>query len=107
MVTRRGAGCHPPEARGLAGRSVGLARCRVSHLGRRDIPTDMGFHSGERAVQRRAGVEEDARAVGRGIGRTLTPAIARFLARQRLAVAASLDDRGRVWASLLAGTAEL
>lgn len=65
----------------------------------------MTFHSGERAVQRRAGVADEARAVGRGIGRTLTPPVARFLARQRLAVAASLDGEGRVWASLLTGPA--
>jgi predicted pyridoxine 5'-phosphate oxidase superfamily flavin-nucleotide-binding protein len=63
------------------------------------------FHSGERAVQRRAGVADQARVVGRGIGRTLTPPVARFLARQRLAVAASLDGEGRVWASLLTGPA--
>jgi uncharacterized protein len=63
------------------------------------------FHSGERDVQRRAGVADEARAVGRGIGRTLTPPVARFLGRQRLAVAASLDAEGRVWASLLTGPA--
>lgn len=63
------------------------------------------FHSGEREVQRRAGVEEEAGTVGRIIGRTLTPAASRFLARQRLAVAASLDPGGRVWASLLTGPA--
>jgi predicted pyridoxine 5'-phosphate oxidase superfamily flavin-nucleotide-binding protein len=65
----------------------------------------VSFHSGERAVQRRAGVADEARAVGRGIGRTLTPPVARFLGRQRLAVAASLDAEGRVWASLLTGPA--
>jgi predicted pyridoxine 5'-phosphate oxidase superfamily flavin-nucleotide-binding protein len=61
------------------------------------------FHAGEREVQRRAGVAKQAEAVGRIIGGTLTPAVARFLARQRLAVAASLDAGGRVWASLLTG----
>ena len=65
----------------------------------------MTFHSGEREVQRRAGVADEARAVGRGIGRTLTPPVARLLARQRLAVASSLDADGRVWASLLTGPA--
>jgi uncharacterized protein len=63
------------------------------------------FHPGEREVQRRAGVAEEARAVGRIIARTVSPPAARFLARQRLAVAASLDGGGRVWASLLAGPA--
>jgi predicted pyridoxine 5'-phosphate oxidase superfamily flavin-nucleotide-binding protein len=66
---------------------------------------DVTFHSGEREVQARAGVADEARDVGRIIGRTVTPPVARFLARQRLAVAASLDAEGRVWASLLAGPA--
>jgi len=56
-------------------------------------------------MQRRAGVADEASAVGRIIGRAVTPAAARFLARQRLAVSASLDPEGRVWASLLAGPA--
>ena len=63
------------------------------------------FHPGEREVQRRAGLIEEASSVGGIIARDLTPAIARFLARQRLAVAASLDAGGRVWASLLTGPA--
>jgi predicted pyridoxine 5'-phosphate oxidase superfamily flavin-nucleotide-binding protein len=61
------------------------------------------FHDGEREMQRRAGALEDAEAAGRAIGRTLPRGADRFLARQRLAVAASLDARERVWASLLAG----
>ena len=63
------------------------------------------FHSGEREVQRRAGVADEADAVGRIVGRTITPAAGRFLARQRLAAAATVDARGRVWASLLTGAA--
>lgn len=63
------------------------------------------FHPGEREVQRRAGVAEEARSVGRIIGHALTPPVARFLARQRLAAASSLDAGGRVWASLLTGPA--
>jgi hypothetical protein len=54
-------------------------------------------------MQRRAGALEDAEVVGRGIRDTLPRGTDRFLARQRLAVAASLDARGRVWASLLTG----
>lgn len=61
------------------------------------------FHSGEREVQRRAGVADEAREVGGIIGGTITPPMARFLAGQRLAVASSLDADGRVWASLLTG----
>ena len=87
-----------------------MADCTVRLPGLSHFPTfphlkDVTFHSGERDVQRRAGVAEEARAVGRGIGRTMTPPFERFLARQRLAVAASLDAEGRVWASLLAGPA--
>jgi len=63
------------------------------------------FHPGEREVQRRAGLTEEASSVGRIIARDVSPAIARFLARQRLAVGASLDAGGRVWASLLTGPA--
>jgi predicted pyridoxine 5'-phosphate oxidase superfamily flavin-nucleotide-binding protein len=63
------------------------------------------FHPGEREVQRRAGVVEEATSVGRIIGQELTSPIVRFLARQRLAVAGSLDGSGRMWASLLTGPA--
>jgi predicted pyridoxine 5'-phosphate oxidase superfamily flavin-nucleotide-binding protein len=63
------------------------------------------FHPGEREVQRRTGLTEEASSVGGIIARDLAPPITRFLARQRLAVAASLDAGGRVWASLLTGPA--
>jgi hypothetical protein len=63
------------------------------------------FHTGEIEVQARLGVREDAERVGRIIGSAI-PATARgFLARQRMAVAASLDEQGRPWASLLTGPA--
>jgi len=61
------------------------------------------FHAGELEIQRRAGVSEDAAAVGGIIGSAISPAAARFLARQRLAVASTVDPQGRVWASLIAG----
>jgi hypothetical protein len=54
-------------------------------------------------MQARAGVREEAEAVGRIIRSTIPQAAGRFLASQRLAVASSVDPRGRVWASLLAG----
>jgi predicted pyridoxine 5'-phosphate oxidase superfamily flavin-nucleotide-binding protein len=63
------------------------------------------FHPGERDVQRRAGVAEAAQAVGRIIGGTVSPAAARFLEEQRLALAGSLDASGRPWASVLSGPA--
>jgi uncharacterized protein len=61
------------------------------------------FHAGELAVQARAGGQEMARRVGNGI-RPVIPAIAQnFLHSQPILMAASLDVRGRPWASLLAG----
>lgn len=61
------------------------------------------FHAGELELQRRAGVLEEARAVGRIIGHRIPTGAGRFLERQGFAVVSSLDDRGRVWASLLTG----
>jgi predicted pyridoxine 5'-phosphate oxidase superfamily flavin-nucleotide-binding protein len=61
------------------------------------------FHSGEREVQRRAGVSEAAQRVGAGVRPALTESARRFLAEQGLAVAASLDSAGAVWASPLSG----
>ena len=61
------------------------------------------FHAGELEMQRRAGAVDEARDVGRIIGNRVPTAAARFLERQRVAVAASLDRGGRVWASLLTG----
>jgi uncharacterized protein len=61
------------------------------------------FHDGEREMQARAGVRDQAEAVGRIIRNTIPQAAGRFLASQRLAVATSLDAGGRVWASLLTG----
>jgi uncharacterized protein len=61
------------------------------------------FHEGERAVQKRAGVAEEARGLGRGIGNSIPGGAAPFLAAQRLAGLAGVDSRGRVWASLVMG----
>ena len=78
--------------------------CLVTISARRHLKGMTGpFHSGEREIQRRAGVAEEAQEVGWIIGGTLTPAMGRFLARQRLAVASTLDAGGWVWASLLTG----
>jgi len=64
---------------------------------------DGPFHPGELAVQRRAGVLDDARHVGEIIGAELPPMAGRFLQEQRLAVLASRDGEGRAWASLVTG----
>src|SRR5215475_7861302 len=61
------------------------------------------FHEGERAVQRRAGVERVAAQVGRNILSFLPPGFGTFLSRQPFVVVASQDEHGRIWASLLAG----
>src|SRR5262245_3232674 len=63
------------------------------------------FHSGEIAVQRRTGVAEEARAVGAIVSGAVSPAVARFLRDQRLAIMGSLDARGRPWASVATGPA--
>src|SRR5215468_8781858 len=60
------------------------------------------FHEGERAVQRRAGVERVAAQVGRNILSFVPPEFAAFLSRQPFVVVASQDEHGRIWASLLA-----
>ena len=61
------------------------------------------YHDGELEVQRRAGVGDQAAEVGRIVAATISSAAARFLAGQRLAVAASLEAGAQPWASLLTG----
>ncbi len=61
------------------------------------------FHAGERAVQRRAGVDADARHLGRGITANIPDGAAAFLRAQRIAALAGIDSAGRVWASLVTG----
>lgn len=61
------------------------------------------FHDGEREMQRRFGVRREAETVGRIIQSRLPAGAGRFLARQRLAVAATVEADGGVWASLLCG----
>src|SRR5215472_8871938 len=61
------------------------------------------FHDGERAVQRRAGVERAAAQVGRSILSFVPAEFGAFLSPQPFVVVASQDLPGRVWASLVAG----
>jgi predicted pyridoxine 5'-phosphate oxidase superfamily flavin-nucleotide-binding protein len=63
------------------------------------------FHAGEIEVQARLGVREDAERVGRIIRKDIPPELRPFLQGQRVAVAASLDEDGRPWASPLFGPA--
>jgi len=61
------------------------------------------YHKGEIEVQTRAGVRDAADRVLRGV-RPTVPFVARhFLGTQRMAVISSIDERGRVWATLLTG----
>ena len=61
------------------------------------------FHAGEIEVQERLGARADAERVGRIVAPEVPAAARTFLSRQRMAVAASLDEQGRPWASLLTG----
>jgi predicted pyridoxine 5'-phosphate oxidase superfamily flavin-nucleotide-binding protein len=61
------------------------------------------FHEGERAVQRRAGVERIAAQVGRNILPWIPAEHGEFLRRQPYVILAGRDAAERVWASLLVG----
>jgi predicted pyridoxine 5'-phosphate oxidase superfamily flavin-nucleotide-binding protein len=63
------------------------------------------FHAGEIEVQARLLAREDAERVGRIIASEIPPTIRPLLRGQRMAVAASLDQQGRPWASPLTGPA--
>ncbi|MCU0543880.1 MAG: hypothetical protein MUE44_17155 [Oscillatoriaceae cyanobacterium Prado104] len=61
------------------------------------------FHSGEIAVQTRAGVREEAAQIGRVISNKIQPVAVEFLRAQQIAIASSIAPDGTIWASLLAG----
>ena len=61
------------------------------------------FHAGELAVQERAGVRSEAARIGKSLQSTMPPAAREFLRHREFIVLGSLDDAGRVWASLLTG----
>ncbi|RAM49251.1 MAG: pyridoxamine 5-phosphate oxidase [Hapalosiphonaceae cyanobacterium JJU2] len=63
----------------------------------------MSFHSGEIAVQTQAGVREEAQRLCSLISSVIKPAAQEFLRSQQLAIASTVDAKGRVWASLLTG----
>ena len=63
------------------------------------------FHEGERAVQRRAGVERMAAQVGRNILSFVPTEFGAFLGQQSFVVVASQGQDGRAWASLITGGA--
>jgi len=61
------------------------------------------FHSGEIAIQERAGVRDIAEDVGEGIIDHLPPGAAQFLEHRQMAVLGTVDSSGRVWASVVTG----
>jgi len=63
----------------------------------------MRFHSGEIAVQERAGVRDIAEDVGEGIVDHLPPGASGFLELRQMAVVGTVDSDGRVWASVVTG----
>src|SRR5271169_1460058 len=63
----------------------------------------MKFHSGEIAMQERAGVRDIAEDVGEGIVDHLPPGASDFLEHRQMAVLGSVDSRGKVWASVVTG----
>ncbi|MDN3241600.1 pyridoxamine 5'-phosphate oxidase family protein [Glycomyces tritici] len=60
------------------------------------------IHKGERAVQRRVGLDLPAWGSA-GVDAAIPAIAAEFLARQRMVVIGAADDDGAVWASALAG----
>jgi predicted pyridoxine 5'-phosphate oxidase superfamily flavin-nucleotide-binding protein len=67
---------------------------------------ELAFHTGELAVQRRAGVEADAARLAPMLAPAqLRGGLAAFLADRTFAVLAARDPAGRLWASPLTGPA--
>src|ERR1700726_555622 len=67
-------------------------------------PAAVGFHSGELAVQRQAGVEAEAARLVAMIGRAqLRAGMAAFLSEATVAAMAARDGSGRLWTSPLLG----
>jgi hypothetical protein len=67
--------------------------------------SDAGFHAGELAVQRQAGVRDDAARLSGMLAATgLSGGVARFLAGRTFLVVTGRDGAGRLWTSPLAGS---
>lgn len=61
------------------------------------------YHPGEREVQERVGVRQMAERVSRIMQPYIPPAAQDFIKNHYMLIAASVDERGRVWASLVTG----
>ena len=62
-----------------------------------------GYHEGELAVQRQAGVLANAERIGRSIHGEIPELARRFAADQRFVILGAADGDGRVWATMLRG----
>jgi predicted pyridoxine 5'-phosphate oxidase superfamily flavin-nucleotide-binding protein len=70
------------------------------------LTASLGFHPGELSVQRRAGVEDDARRLEGMLTRAdLDGGPAAFLRQRQFAVLTARDDLGHLWTSPLLGPA--
>jgi len=63
----------------------------------------LSYHEGELAVQARVGVASDGLAAEEMYHATMGAGVQRFLLAQQVAVLASMDPDGRIWASLRSG----
>jgi len=61
------------------------------------------YHEGELSVQRRAGVGRKALKAGQMYHAAMPTGVRKFLPLQQLAVLATIDGAGRLWASLRSG----
>ncbi|MEM7802240.1 MAG: pyridoxamine 5'-phosphate oxidase family protein, partial [Chloroflexota bacterium] len=61
------------------------------------------FHTGELAVQARAGVSEKAARIGRSIHPSISSRMQLFLQNQTFVAVTSTDEKGEVWISILTG----
>jgi uncharacterized protein len=65
----------------------------------------MEYHTGEIAVQTKAGVRRRAEKLAAGIRGSISPDRREFVAAQRMAVLGTMDRRGGIWASVVTGKA--
>jgi predicted pyridoxine 5'-phosphate oxidase superfamily flavin-nucleotide-binding protein len=83
---------------------VGCVVTVAGNHGRTPPMTSTGFHEGELAIQRRAGVESDAtRLEGMLAPTILSGGAAKFLSMQTFAALTGRDDDGRLWVAPLSG----
>jgi ferredoxin-NADP reductase len=61
------------------------------------------YHEGELEVQAKVGVSREAEMLAGAMLQSIPPEIAHFIDQQTMAVVGSLDDDGRVWASVVFG----